>query len=361
MTLLCCALACSDPAVESPVSHPTAADLVDTEAGKADSFSFNPNRLLSDDLFVDADYMTAEEIQAFLEENPYRLRSYLADYSDGGQTFAERVYEAAQKYQINPLILLVKAQVESSLIYREQAPSRFVLDHAMGCGCTDEGPTCDVAPKGLFLQVDCAARLMRSYLTSLEEDQKTVSGWAVGRTRETSDPVAITPANKATAALYTYTPWVLQGRGGNWLFWNVMRKFSRAFLAKRPNHRWIGGACNDDLDCGFSGAVCLFSPAPSTNATGVCTAPCERTCPDSYQPNTQVTFCVDGLAMGTSEAEALCTSVCSPEFETSCLPGFSCQKTGRFQEPETTRYACVLSEERSVAEGTMETSDSHHN
>ena len=35
----------------------------------------------------------------------------------------------------------------------------------------------------------------------------------------------VTPANHATASLYAYTPWVLVGRGGNWLVWNISKKY----------------------------------------------------------------------------------------------------------------------------------------
>ena len=341
LIILACLTGCSDPVVEPAEYHPTADDLVDSEAGKADSFAFDANRLVSDSLFEDADYMSAEDIQGFLEFNPYRQRSYLADYTFNGMSFAQAVYEAAQKHRINPMILLVKIQVESSLIFRTSSPSQYILDHAMGCGCPDEGPVCGRAPKGVFAQVDCAARLMRSYLTALDASSQTVSGWAVGRSKQTSDDKAITPANRATAALYTYTPWVLQGEGGNWLFWNVMRKFSRAFLLERPNHRWIGGVCNSDADCPFEGGTCLFPPISSAEPPGMCTQSCERTCPDSRQPNTRPTFCVNGSEVGLSGAGGLCISQCRTGYVNDCRSGFSCVERERFEEEMTVRNVCL--------------------
>jgi hypothetical protein len=42
----------------------------------------------------------------------------------------------------------------------------------------------------------------------------TVSGWARNRTKTTQDDISVTPKNAATAALYTYTPWVGEAGGG---------------------------------------------------------------------------------------------------------------------------------------------------
>ena len=53
--------------------------------------------------------------------------------------------------------------------------------------------------------------------------------WRKNHATRTSDSLMVTPRNDATAALYAYTPWVLQGTGGNWLVWNVTRKFLKHF------------------------------------------------------------------------------------------------------------------------------------
>jgi hypothetical protein len=49
---------------------------------------------------------------------------------------------------------------------------------------------------------------MEEYYEELETDGQTRAGWAVGKAKRTLDPCSVTPKNKATAALYTYTPWV---------------------------------------------------------------------------------------------------------------------------------------------------------
>jgi hypothetical protein len=60
------------------------------------------------------------------------------------------------------------------------------------------------------------------------------SPWVMGRSKRTLDRVRVTPSNHATASLYSYTPWVLSGRGGNWLVWNVTTKFARGFAQLGP-------------------------------------------------------------------------------------------------------------------------------
>ena len=57
-------------------------------------------------------------------------------------------------------------------------------------------------------QVDCAATKFVEYVAEMEQQGATRTGWAVGRAKQTSDGCDVTPRNAATAALYTYTPWV---------------------------------------------------------------------------------------------------------------------------------------------------------
>jgi hypothetical protein len=49
--------------------------------------------------------------------------------------------------------------------------------------------------------------------------------YRVGASRQSLDRLTISSANHATASFYAYTPWVLVGRGGNWLAWNITRKY----------------------------------------------------------------------------------------------------------------------------------------
>ena len=118
------ALACSDPRV-AVESHPVSADLTNTEAGKADSTAFNANKLMTDEVFEDSEFITAADIQRFLEQTPYGHPSFLAAYEENGMSVAEKIAQAAQMYRINPLVILVKLQVESSLIFKVERPGQF--------------------------------------------------------------------------------------------------------------------------------------------------------------------------------------------------------------------------------------------
>ena len=186
---------------------------------------------------------------------------------------------------------------------------------------------------------------MPQYLTQFDALVMTISGCALGRARDTADPVAITPANRATAALYTYTPWVLRGQGGNWLFWNVYRKFASYLLEEMPNHHWIGGHC--DGGCPYADGQCtrdLLSTNES-EMTHFCTAPCARYCPDSMVPYTSQTFCVDLLSGPNEAAESgYCVAKCSDELYPAnggCADGLECVRTARFGEPDVTAEVCL--------------------
>jgi hypothetical protein len=56
--------------------------------------------------------------------------------------------------------------------------------------------------------VECAANLHAEYFDEMEQSGVTRADFGVGKKSRTLDPCSVTPANKATAALYTYTPWV---------------------------------------------------------------------------------------------------------------------------------------------------------
>ncbi|MEE2789162.1 MAG: hypothetical protein VX589_17635 [Myxococcota bacterium] len=320
---------------EATAEAPTAADLIPTEDGKSDLYgrAFDPNNLMDDDVFEDAYYMTEAELDAFLAKTPYRTRSFLADYVVGGRSAANLIIDAATTYRINPLVLLTKLQVETSLIFKTNTPSDHTINRAMGCGCPDNDPACTNAPRGLHGQVKCAARLFRQYLVELKSRNQTVSGWGVGRGKESVEETIVTPANKATAALYTYTPWVLPGQGGNWLFWNVLRKFSRFFLMTHRNHRWIGAPCTDSIECGFEDARCAADESATDESVGVCTLDCETTCPDTAQPFSANTVC---MARETTNFPTELTGSCGARCDTrlfgdgdGCPPSFECIRSHR--------------------------------
>jgi hypothetical protein len=140
--------------------------------------------------------------------------------------------EAAAAYDINPLILIARMQVETSIVSKTSLPSQRTLNRALGCGCPDGG-TCNVAYSGLHRQLDCGARTLRRWFDA------SIAGdglWMKGVTKSTLDGKRVTPLNHATATFYAYTPWVLVGSGGAWLAWNVTRKYVRHATATNLLH-----------------------------------------------------------------------------------------------------------------------------
>ena len=196
--------------------------------GKAD-FSgvpavFDRNQVVSDAVFT-TPAVDASGIQTFLEHSPYGNRSWLADYQVGGVPFSERVVAIAAEHGIDPVMLIVRLQVESSVVSKAATPSSSTLAHATGCGCPDGGG-CSSTFRGFEAQLECAAATYEKWYDA------SIAGtgpWREGHATRSLDGLTVTPRDHATASLYQYTPWVLPGRGGAWLTWNVTRRYLKAF------------------------------------------------------------------------------------------------------------------------------------
>lgn len=331
--------ACSDVSPTEPEPYTDHAEAADLEAfvepGKADGLParFDPAFVMSDAFFVAHDAVSAAQIQRFFEATPYGTRSWLADEHIGDLTAAEAFAEAGKTVGINPIVLLARTQVEMSLISKAR-PSQRKLDWAFGCGCPD-GRACYEQFRGLHKQLECAGETLRTLYDA------SVSGegqWRAGHPRRSLEGETVRPANHATAALYGYTPWILRGRGGNWLVWNVTRKFANGFDAvqaleigddaclsdgERP---FVGSPCGCAADCGFNhnGAWATCHPA------GFCTLPCAGPCPDLG--GRAPTFCV---ADPFTDPEAAPAGICvskAHDLNGDCadLPGTLDREAERF-------------------------------
>lgn len=165
---------------------------------------------------------------------------------NGAISAAQIIANAAQKYNINPKVLLVKVATESAgPLTSDDWPFLRQYTYAMGSHCPDSGPNgsanCDVNYSGFSMQMDSAASLMRWYLDSM-----TQPWWSYKKPYQTNsilwnvEPSGCGAGNvyigtKATAALYTYTPYQpnqaalnnMYGQGdscsayGNRNFWRV--------------------------------------------------------------------------------------------------------------------------------------------
>ncbi len=224
-SVLAASAACT-PGDEAEVGHdePTDYELAPDD-GKGDGVAatFSANTVVGDELFVGGRDFTAAEVQQFLEDSPYGNRSWLASYSVDGVSAAQLVVDASRAHDIHPIMVLARMQVEASLISKSVKPTQRLIDRGLGCGCPDGGG-CSSAYRGFGPQLRCGAETLRRRY----DDSVDGSGqWRQGVARKTLDPKTVTPSNHATASLYAYTPWVLVGSGGNWLVWNVTRKYVR--------------------------------------------------------------------------------------------------------------------------------------
>ena len=77
------------------------------------------------------------------------------DSSDTGKYVATYIAQAASTSGINPKLLLVKLQVESSLVSSVSIPSDSLLNFALGCGTTSTfGDQLDVRRQILLERYD---------------------------------------------------------------------------------------------------------------------------------------------------------------------------------------------------------------
>lgn len=99
-----------------------------------------------------------------------------------------------------------------------------------------------------------------------------------------------------------------------------------AWLPHHPHAGWIGGACDVDAACGGE-TNCTVEVAG-----GICSQPCESTCPDVVGRPT--TFCVD---LGADEGR--CVLQCDSSAE--CRPGWTCEERPRMNDASRSAKVCV--------------------
>ncbi len=188
--------------------------------------NFNPHYIISDQDLFDYNSLNLGQIQKFLTDKGSTLTVYKDPITS--MLAADIIYRAAQDYQINPKYLLALLQKEQSLIESISRSDKH-YDWATGFGICDNCSMNDpllLKFKGFFNQVIWAAKIIRTkYVDEIKKTGKTFTGFGPGVTILVNS-IPITPANQATAILYTYTPHLK----GNELLWNVWnRYFSRSY------------------------------------------------------------------------------------------------------------------------------------
>ena len=191
--------------------------------------NFNPNYIISDFEILDYTSMDLKSIENFLAaKNGYLATYSCADPEGNIMTAAEVIYDRAVTNKVNPKFLLVLLQKEQSLI-EDTSPRQSQLDWAAGYGCPD-GDSCNPRWQGFWKQINSASLQFRDYM-----DNPYLYTYKQGEAYIFTNPystierevVVVTPANKATAALYNYTPHVYNG---NYNFYNIwQRYFTRTY------------------------------------------------------------------------------------------------------------------------------------
>lgn len=228
----------------------------------ASASGFNPGRIIDDEIFYDSRAMgSAAEVQRFIEQHtpacdtwgtgpsgygnltraqyatqikrwhgpPYAcLQNYHENPNNGDNSFnhgggafpggisaGQIIWDAAQRYRINPQVLLVMLRKESAgPLFADSWPLRSQYKYAMGYACPDSGPgytaNCDSSKAGFYKQMDTAAWQLRKYHDEIQK--YNYQPGRVNRILYNPNPACgykdVYIENYATASLYIYTPYV---------------------------------------------------------------------------------------------------------------------------------------------------------
>ncbi|MDB5177139.1 MAG: exported protein of unknown function [Candidatus Saccharibacteria bacterium] len=209
--------------------------LVNGHASAASAAGFDAGTIISDNIFTNSGSMSASQIQSFLnskvstcDTNGTQTSEFgggtraqwgaahghpapftcLKDYSEGGRSAAQIIYDTAQQYQINPQVLIVLLQKEQGLV-TDTWPLDTQYRTATGYGCPDTAP-CDSQYYGLTNQLGWSGKMFRAIMNA---SSTWYSPYIVGSNYIKWNPSAscggstVTITNRATAALYDYTPY----------------------------------------------------------------------------------------------------------------------------------------------------------
>ena len=210
------------------------------EAGDVvDQISVYNTAFLTDTQLEDYESKDVAMIRAFLTIHDSYFKEPIQDVD--GQTFdpVEVIFQAANQYRINPNVLLATLEKEHQGVTTQSRPSNDAMSFLMGC----------ISSSTAREQIICAAERFRAYHDQLTDTGSTVSGWSVGVPKMTQDGVVVTPATKAIAGQFTYTPYAGVQWGGNdpqwggvYLFYAAWNKFgfyiNRYRETYNANHRY---------------------------------------------------------------------------------------------------------------------------
>ncbi len=197
---------------------------------------FDPGYIISDYVMGDYNSMTEEEIQAFLtsknncSNTNYEYYQYLSQnpnyqwhwkddhfvclseelFGDGeiigeGEPAAHIIWQAAQDYQVNPKVLIVLIEKETSLI-TDKIPNNGDYRKATGYGCPDFA-ACSEKYYGFKNQVRNAASLFHTVLTGGWTNYPLGVNYIQYNPHSECGGSEVDIKSLATSALYRYTPY----------------------------------------------------------------------------------------------------------------------------------------------------------
>ncbi len=206
------------------------------EADAASLAKFDPGYIISDYQMGNYNSMNEADIQRFLTSknscpntnyNYYKTLSANKNYKwhfanghficlseekfgDGeviglGQTAAHIIYRAAQDYKINPQVILVLLQKETSLI-TDPIPNDGDYRKATGYGCPDTA-ACSSKYYGFKNQVRNAAKMFRTVLDGGWTNYPLGNNYVQYNPNKACGGSIVNIRSLATSALYRYTPY----------------------------------------------------------------------------------------------------------------------------------------------------------
>jgi len=206
-----------------------------TPAEAANASWFNPGQIISDSAFYTSGTMSATDIQRFLNGKVAACRAdptrpgCLKDYrlstpavagvagrcaslpAKTNVSAAEIIYDVSIACGISPKVLLVKLQKEQGLVTSTN-PSARAYEFALGMDCPDTPAGCSAASAGFFWQLYKGAGQLQWYSNPAGSFTWLKPGRTISRPYQANNPgcgaQSFVLENKATAALYYYTPYV---------------------------------------------------------------------------------------------------------------------------------------------------------
>lgn len=208
-------------------------DVSPDDAVAADLSAFDPGFIITDEIFFDGSAMGADAVQRFLDAKSPACVNYTSNgtvytclknftsetnsrpFDEGNcaayvgrakETAAQIIANVGKACGVNPQAILTTLQKEQGLV-TSSARSSAIYRKAMGYGCPDTAQ-CDSKYYGFFNQVYSAAWQFKQYGISTNfryQAGKTTTVQFHPNTSCGGRPVYL--RNRATAALYNYTPY----------------------------------------------------------------------------------------------------------------------------------------------------------